>query len=74
MPDRVASGSRARCVSSLRADAMKTSPCQLQGSSGLQPASICNPPCIKCKIASGVRTWNCAGRGLASKCVPEAPE
>eukprot|EP00969_Alexandrium_andersonii_P136687 6047705-Alexandrium_andersonii.AAC.1 len=25
-------------------------------------------------IASGVRSWNCAGQGAASKQVPEAPD
>eukprot|EP00969_Alexandrium_andersonii_P363704 15462521-Alexandrium_andersonii.AAC.1 len=39
----------------------------------LQSASIHNPPCVRCKIASGVRTWNCAGPGAASNLSPEHP-
>eukprot|EP00969_Alexandrium_andersonii_P252502 11159129-Alexandrium_andersonii.AAC.1 len=27
-----------------------------------------------CQTASGVRTWNCAGQGMASKSLPEAIE
>eukprot|EP00969_Alexandrium_andersonii_P276928 12240755-Alexandrium_andersonii.AAC.1 len=30
-------------------------------------------PCAKRKIASGVRTWNCAGPTTASKLILEAP-
>eukprot|EP00969_Alexandrium_andersonii_P049646 2178933-Alexandrium_andersonii.AAC.1 len=40
----------------------------------LQSASIRSPPCVQCKIPSGVRTWDCAGPGTASKSAPEAPE
>eukprot|EP00969_Alexandrium_andersonii_P156224 6906925-Alexandrium_andersonii.AAC.1 len=39
----------------------------------MQSAPIRNPPCVKCKLASGVRTWNCAGPGT-SKLATEAPE
>eukprot|EP00969_Alexandrium_andersonii_P210392 9293866-Alexandrium_andersonii.AAC.1 len=39
-----------------------------------QSASIRKPPCVACNIASGVRAWNCAGPGTASKLGPEAPE
>eukprot|EP00969_Alexandrium_andersonii_P092804 4096121-Alexandrium_andersonii.AAC.1 len=38
-----------------------------QGPSGLQSAAIHNPPCLKRKIASGVRSLNCASRRTASK-------
>eukprot|EP00969_Alexandrium_andersonii_P024308 1060462-Alexandrium_andersonii.AAC.1 len=37
----------------------------------LQCASIRNPPCGKCNIASGVRSLNCAGRGAASTWYPK---
>eukprot|EP00969_Alexandrium_andersonii_P348113 15393092-Alexandrium_andersonii.AAC.1 len=30
-------------------------------------APLRNPPCVNCKLASGVRTWNCAGPGMGSK-------
>eukprot|EP00969_Alexandrium_andersonii_P356467 15446607-Alexandrium_andersonii.AAC.1 len=33
-----------------------------------------NPPCVKCNIASGVRSWNCTGPGTAPKLVHAAPE
>eukprot|EP00969_Alexandrium_andersonii_P066332 2924913-Alexandrium_andersonii.AAC.1 len=39
-----------------------------------QSASICNPPCVTCKIASGVRSLNCTGPGTTSTFVPESPE
>eukprot|EP00969_Alexandrium_andersonii_P285204 12608322-Alexandrium_andersonii.AAC.1 len=39
-----------------------------------QSASIRNPPCATCKIASSVRTWNCTGPRAASKSDPEARE
>eukprot|EP00969_Alexandrium_andersonii_P019515 851353-Alexandrium_andersonii.AAC.1 len=38
--------------------------CNLQSAQGppvLQSASIRNPSHVTCKIASGVRTWNCVG-------------
>eukprot|EP00969_Alexandrium_andersonii_P096447 4258241-Alexandrium_andersonii.AAC.1 len=34
-------------------------------------SAIRNPPYVTCKIASGIRTWNCAGPGKASKSAPE---
>eukprot|EP00969_Alexandrium_andersonii_P060619 2669533-Alexandrium_andersonii.AAC.1 len=37
-----------------------------QGPSVLQSASIRHLPCRNSKIASGVRTWNCAGPRAAS--------
>eukprot|EP00969_Alexandrium_andersonii_P372188 15481172-Alexandrium_andersonii.AAC.1 len=40
----------------------------------LQSAPIRNPPCVKCKIASGVHTWSCAGPKTTSNLLPEAPE
>eukprot|EP00969_Alexandrium_andersonii_P323319 14285435-Alexandrium_andersonii.AAC.1 len=49
-------------------------PQSAQGPPGLQPASIRNAPCVKCKLASGIRTWNCADPGKASNLVPEARE
>eukprot|EP00969_Alexandrium_andersonii_P105206 4642213-Alexandrium_andersonii.AAC.1 len=52
----------------------KRDPQSVQGPPGPQPARIRNPPCGKCKIASGIRSSNCAGPGTASKRVPEAPE
>eukprot|EP00969_Alexandrium_andersonii_P158903 7020794-Alexandrium_andersonii.AAC.1 len=44
----------------------KCSPQSAQRPSALQSASINNPPC---NIASGVRSFNCAGPGMASKSV-----
>eukprot|EP00969_Alexandrium_andersonii_P122722 5424726-Alexandrium_andersonii.AAC.1 len=46
--------------------APKCNPEFAQFPSGLQSASIRNPPCLKCTIAARVRTWNCAGPGTAS--------
>eukprot|EP00969_Alexandrium_andersonii_P069362 3059303-Alexandrium_andersonii.AAC.1 len=42
-----------------------------QGSSALRSASIRNPACGTCKIASSVRTWNCAGPRTASNSAPD---
>eukprot|EP00969_Alexandrium_andersonii_P350675 15433712-Alexandrium_andersonii.AAC.1 len=53
---------------------------QVQSEIHQRPDQCCNPPqsalppCLKCNIASGVRTWNYAGPGAASKSVPAAPE
>eukprot|EP00969_Alexandrium_andersonii_P172743 7637029-Alexandrium_andersonii.AAC.1 len=44
-----------------------------QGSPVLQSASIRNPPSEKRNIASGGRTWNCAGPGTTSNWVPKLP-
>eukprot|EP00969_Alexandrium_andersonii_P307259 13581908-Alexandrium_andersonii.AAC.1 len=52
----------------------KCNPQCAQGPPALQSAPTRNPPFGKRKIASGARTWNCAGPGVASKLVPEAPE
>eukprot|EP00969_Alexandrium_andersonii_P036197 1585281-Alexandrium_andersonii.AAC.1 len=43
----------------------KCDPQSAQRPSALQSVSIRAPPCITCEIASGVRTWNCAGPGAA---------
>eukprot|EP00969_Alexandrium_andersonii_P297436 13145666-Alexandrium_andersonii.AAC.1 len=40
----------------------------------LQSVSIRNPPCGKCNVASGARTWNCAGPGPASNWSPKLPK
>eukprot|EP00969_Alexandrium_andersonii_P037229 1631181-Alexandrium_andersonii.AAC.1 len=45
-----------------------------QGPSVLPPASISNPPCRTCTIASGARSLNRADPATASYLVPEAPE
>eukprot|EP00969_Alexandrium_andersonii_P019368 845625-Alexandrium_andersonii.AAC.1 len=37
------------------------------------PPPIRNPPCGKHNIASGVRTWNCAGTSAASNWSPKLP-
>eukprot|EP00969_Alexandrium_andersonii_P186249 8228044-Alexandrium_andersonii.AAC.1 len=43
-----------------------------QGPSMLQSASIRNPPCVKCNLASSDRSLNCAGAGMTSILAPEA--
>eukprot|EP00969_Alexandrium_andersonii_P178854 7906917-Alexandrium_andersonii.AAC.1 len=45
----------------------KCNPQSAQGPSVLQSASLRNPPCATCNIASRVRTRNCAGPGTASE-------
>eukprot|EP00969_Alexandrium_andersonii_P048404 2123326-Alexandrium_andersonii.AAC.1 len=49
-------------------------PQSAQGPSAPQSASIRNPPCGTCKLASSIRSLSCAGPGKASNLVPEAPE
>eukprot|EP00969_Alexandrium_andersonii_P290879 12856746-Alexandrium_andersonii.AAC.1 len=41
-----------------------------------RPPTRCKerPPCAKSKIASRVRTWNCAGPRAPSKLAPEPPD
>eukprot|EP00969_Alexandrium_andersonii_P359601 15453569-Alexandrium_andersonii.AAC.1 len=51
----------------------KRTPQSAQGPSVLQSAPIRNPPFRTCKIASSVRTWNCAGPGTASRVGPKLP-
>eukprot|EP00969_Alexandrium_andersonii_P259163 11459194-Alexandrium_andersonii.AAC.1 len=56
----------------MRRPAKQCNPQTAQGLSVLQSASIRSPPCTECKIASGVRTCNCAGPGTASELAPGA--
>eukprot|EP00969_Alexandrium_andersonii_P114315 5053640-Alexandrium_andersonii.AAC.1 len=51
----------------------RCNPQSAQGPSRLQSASIRNRPCMTLSIASGVRTWNCAGPGAASISSPKLP-
>eukprot|EP00969_Alexandrium_andersonii_P004945 214514-Alexandrium_andersonii.AAC.1 len=43
-------------------------------SASLVGSEMCIRDRCKCKIAPGVRTWNCAGPGWASKSAPGAPD
>eukprot|EP00969_Alexandrium_andersonii_P315083 13919487-Alexandrium_andersonii.AAC.1 len=52
-------------------------PQSTQGPSVLQSASIHNPPCVKCEVASRVGNWTCADPGRtsnSSNLVSEAPD